>query len=136
MGDPDSLGVNPVDSRFAPVKLYSRYRVEQFLQDNADAYGQHLAKRERYLAVFEQVKNKLSSPESRAKAAQTRKLHQRIEPITEQFDWNKKNEQVREQSLKCLRCASGIASDLGFICAVHPLGLELNQLPCPDWQSR
>lgn len=42
----------------------------------------------------------------------------------------------REQTAQCLRCASGCAMPKGFLCAIHPMGLELHQIPCPDWTAR
>ncbi|AUB36033.1 hypothetical protein COO91_01932 [Nostoc flagelliforme CCNUN1] len=30
--------------------------------------------------------------------------------------------------------ASGVATEKGFFCAVHPMGQE--NLPCPDWVER
>ncbi len=103
LGKPDKRLPNERWKRAAPIQLYSRQRVEKFLAENAEAYAQWLDKRDKYLAIFEANKEKIFA----------------------------KRNLIKEQAARCLKCASGVAMDKGFFCAVHPLGQE--NLPCPDW---
>ncbi|MEQ8463992.1 hypothetical protein [Coleofasciculus sp. E1-EBD-02] len=44
--------------------------------------------------------------------------------------------QKRNQQRMCLRCASGCATNQGFLCVIYPLGLEDWQIPCADFTPR
>ncbi|MEH1780399.1 MAG: hypothetical protein V7L26_15040 [Nostoc sp.] len=90
----------------APIQLYSRQRIEGFLAENAEAYAQWLDKRDKHLAIFEANREKIFHSRNLAK----------------------------EQTAKCLECASGISTNEGFLCAIYPMGL--NFIPCPDWSKR
>lgn len=69
------------------------------------------------------------------------------------LDQKRVEKQLRkEQSARCLQCASGeaatcgleatsspiggCATGKGFLCTIHPLGLEMWQIPCADWLPR
>lgn len=119
IGEPDKIVDNPHHEKFAPMKLYSRKRVEAFLAENAEEYALWLFERDTYVAIFEQNREAIAAGAARAK--KHRREHR---------------EQLREQQKRCLQCASGCAFPKGFLCAVHPLGLESHQIPCPDWQAR
>ena len=136
LGKPDKYETNPINEYYAPVKLYSRYRVEKFLDDNADAYSLHLSKRDKYLAIFEKNKDKLLSPKSRQKARETKRLKKKVHKVVNQFNWDDNKKIVITQSIQCLKCASGIATNFGFLCAINPCGLDLEQMPCKDWKEK
>ncbi len=106
LGKCDRKLKNPHGRNAAPIQLYSRQRVENFLADRAEAYAQWLDKRDRYIAIFEV---------NREKILQSRNL-------------------TREQTAKCLQCASSTTTENGFFCAIHPKGLDF--IPCRDWSSR
>jgi len=106
LGEPDRRLKNERWRNAAPIQLYSRQRVEAFLADNAEAYSAWIDKRDRCLAIFEQHKDKIFA----------------------------KRNLKKEQAGRCLKCASGVATEKGFFCAVHPMGQE--NLPCPDWVER
>jgi hypothetical protein len=106
LGECDRELDNPRWRNAAPIQLYSRQRVESFLAENAEAYTQWLDKREQHIAIFEA---------NREKIFRTRNL-------------------AKEQTVKCLQCASGVTTSKGFLCAIHPMGLDV--LPCRDWSSR
>ena len=136
LGKPDKLEANPINKHYAPVQLYSRKRVEKFLADHAEIYLNHLAKRQTYLAIFEKNRDKLLSPKSRKKAQETKKLKQKVPIVLKQYKWDENNKKVALQSLQCLRCAYGVVGGSGFLCSVNPLGLDVDQLPCKDWEEK
>ena len=106
LGQANKLIDNPHGRNVAPIQLFSRQRVEQLLADNAEEYAKWLDKRDKYLAIFEANKEKIF---------QRRNL-------------------VRDQTAKCLRCASGCGTPQGFLCAIYPSGIQ--NMPCPDWFER
>ena len=136
LGKPDKYETNPINEHYAPVKLFSRRRIEKFLEDNAEIYIKHLERRDKYLAIFEANKDKLLSPKSRQKAQETKRLKKKGRLVVDQFNWDNKKRIVLEQSVRCLKCASGITMNGGFFCAINPFGLDLEQIPCQDWQKR
>ncbi|NER39221.1 MAG: hypothetical protein F6J93_35600 [Oscillatoria sp. SIO1A7] len=94
------------------MHLYSRQRVEAFLAENVEEYCGWLDKREGYVAIFEANREAIEEGRDRyLEARKRRSLQQR----------------------DCLKCASGCATSQGFLCAVHPLGLEDWQIPCVDF---
>lgn len=101
LGEPDDYADNPY-SKYTPIQLFSRKRIEAFLAENAEDYSNWLDRRDKYIAIFEQNKDKINAK--------------------------------RKQEKLCLKCASGCATSEGFLCAIHPLGLNI--FPCPDWQER
>src|ERR671933_873491 len=115
IGGPDLITENPHYPTWTPMQLYSRIRVERFLADHADEYSQWMDERDRCVAIFERHKDAIAQ-------GRTRYLEQR----------RKRKEQTRQ----CLRCASGCATNRGFLCAIHPLGLENWLLPCADFAER
>ncbi|MUH00828.1 hypothetical protein F7734_54590 [Scytonema sp. UIC 10036] len=106
LGQPDKKLENRNYRNAAPIQLYSRQRVEAFLAENATEYAHWLDKREKHLAIFEANKDKIF---------ERRNL-------------------IKEQTAKCLRCASGCSLPDGFFCAIHPTGVQY--MPCPDWVER
>lgn len=76
------------------------------------------------------------SPEARAKAKRTRALKTKVPTVKKQFEWNSDSEVVFEQSIKCLQCASSVMLNEGFFCAIHPLGKDMETLPCSDWSEK
>lgn len=76
------------------------------MAQRAEAYAEWLDKRDRHLAIFEANREKIFRSRNLAK----------------------------EQTAQCLKCASGISTNQGFLCVIHPMGL--NFLPCRDWSSR
>lgn len=112
LGEPNRKVENP-RSFSHPINLYSRQRVEKFLADNAEEYAQWLNKRDKYLAIFEQHRDKIVEGQTRHREQQAA---------------------IKEQTAKCLRCASGCGTSQGFLCAIYPMGVP--RIPCPDWQER
>ncbi|MBO3463824.1 hypothetical protein G7B40_001340 [Aetokthonos hydrillicola Thurmond2011] len=106
IGEPDKLLKNLHYRNAAPTQLFSRQRVEQFLAENAEEYSKWLDRRDKYLAIFEVNKDKIF---------ERRNL-------------------IKEQTIKCLRCASGCSTPQGFLCAIYPTGVKY--MPCPDWVER
>ena len=131
MGKPDYYALNPINDSYPTVHQYSRYRVEQFLKDNAEAYAKHLAQYDRYLAIFNANKDKIAAGRKKAKAI--KQMGTKGKVLVQQFKWNPKDPGIYEQCVKCLTCASSKVSNSGFLCAIHPLGLDLESFPCPDW---
>lgn len=113
LGSPDREVENPHYRRAAPMKLYSRQRVEEFLALHAEDYARWLDERDRYLAIAEAQK-----PHREAARAEAKKQKQL----------------VADQTARCLKCASGCATPHGFLCAIYPMGFPC--IPCPDWQER
>lgn len=136
LGEPDNVETFKINDLNVEAHLYSRSRIEGFLSQYAEEYANHLEKRNVYLAIFEKNKDKLLSPQARAKAKQTRKDKKKVKPVVREFGWDANNKLVREQSLRCLRCASGTVMGSGYFCAINPEGLTVEQLPCPDWAAR
>ena len=87
-----------------PIYLYSRKRIEKFLADNSEEYSLWLDKRENYVA--------------------------RALPLLKLIE-NKKLQ--KQQQKKCLKCASSCAMETGLFCVIHPMGLPIDKLPCPDF---
>lgn len=136
LGSPDKIEPLEIKGFAVEAHLYKRSRIEKFLADRAALYADHLAKREIYLAIFEQNKDKLLSPLARAKAKRTKKYKKKAPVVTQQFDWDIHQKKVLAQSIKCLQCASAIASPDGFLCVIHPYGFDPDKIPCSDWQAK
>lgn len=133
LGEPDLITENPhhhmrdlrrnyspANSRkFADMQLYSKQRVEAFLAEHAEEYALWLDERDRYVAIFEINREKIEA--LRAAANKNRQQEKQARYV---------------QTALCLRCASGCAMPKGFLCAIHPMGLALHQIPCPDWLAR
>lgn len=155
LGSPDRIRKNPHHEKWSEMQLYSRQRVEQFLAENAEEYAAWLSERDRYVAIFEQNREAIAA--SRTKVNQARREARlaelellRAEREAEREAWRERSRQLtaerlvqheadqpkREQTARCLQCASGCATLQGFLCVVHPTGLEADQIPCPDWQKR
>jgi len=111
LGDPDLTQSNPHYESAAPMQLYLRDRVEAFLANHADEYAAWLEDRNKRVAIAQVIS---------AKAKKKRAL-------------------IREQTQKCVTCASAWVRDEGFWCAIHPKGW-IDGVPdeffCPDWQAR
>ena len=114
LGAPDKEIDNP-HSYYYPIKLYSRQRVESFIAERADEYCEWLDKRDQYVEIFEQNKDKIKAGQNRAREA---------------------HNLVMEQQSRCLRCASSAFLGGGIFCAIHPCGLEVEQMPCQDFCER
>lgn len=97
------------------MRLYSRIRVEQFLADHAEEYANWMDERDRYVAIFERHKNAISLGQERYQEVRRKR---------------------KEQQMRCLKCASGCATNRGFLCAIYPMGLEDWQIPCADEVAR
>ena len=124
-----------------PIYLYSKQRVEKFLADNAEEYATWLDERDRYLEIFEQNKEKilagaLKSAATRKKNSELKKIVRRAQPIAKQFNWDDTSEIIKQQMVSCLKCTSGCVLNRGFLCAIHPTGLDIDQMPCKDWQQK
>ena len=87
-----------------PIYLYSRKRIEKFLADNSEEYCLWLDKRENYVARALPL----------LKLVESKKLQ-------------------KEQRKRCLKCASSCMTEKGLLCAIHPIGLPVDKLPCPDF---
>ncbi|MCC5636329.1 hypothetical protein LC593_10755 [Nostoc sp. CHAB 5844] len=124
IGKPDKLLDNPHYRNAPSIKLYSRKRIEFFLADNAEEYAEWLDKRDKYIAIFEANKDKILAGMNAYKERQET-IRKESEAI---------RQKVKEQTRKCLKCASGCSLSNGFFCAIHPMGLV--DLPCPDFQER
>lgn len=133
LGEPDIITENPhhrkfcggiippqtLPYKFADMQLYSKQRVEAFLASHLYEYALWLDERDRYVAIFEINREKIEA--LRASASKNRQIQKQAR---------------REQTGRCLQCASGCARHAGFLCAIHPMGLDLHQIPCPDWTAR
>lgn len=115
LGEPDRRVLNPHHEGFNEMCLYSRQRVEAFLAKNAEEYCRWLDERDRYVAIFEANREAIERGRDRYLGIK---------------------EGRSSQQRKCLRCASGCATPTGFLCAIHPLGLEEWQIPCVDFSLR
>ena len=137
LGNPDLVADNPHHEKWTEMKLYSRQRVEAFLAEHAEEYANWLSERDRYIAIFEQNREAIEAGRTRAVATRRQARRLRLEQLRAEEDarWEAERPQ-REQMVRCLRCASGCAMPTGFLCAIHPMGLEPHQLPCPDWTGR
>jgi hypothetical protein len=111
LGEPDRKRDNP-HGRYA-IQLFSRQRVEQFLAENAEKYAKWMDKRDRYLALFEKYREKIQEGQAR---------------------YQEHKKAIAEQTTLCLQCASGCATECGFLCAIYPMGVPV--IPCPDWMDR
>lgn len=155
LGSPDRIAENPHHEKWSEMKLYSRQRVEAFLAENAEEYAQWLSERDRYVAIFEQNREVIAAGRARAnqhrrEARQAELEQRRAEREAERELWRERSRQLeqhrlvqreadqprREQMARCLKCASGCATSQGFLCVVHPTGLDLDQIPCIDWHPR
>lgn len=114
LGAPDREIHNP-HSYSHPIKLYSRQRVEFFIAERAQEYSEWLDKRDRYVQIFEQNRDKI-------KAGQEKLLDLR--------------NLLKDQQSRCLRCASSAFLGNGIFCAIYPSGLENDQIPCKDFYER
>lgn len=119
LGKPDLITENPHHHKFSDMQLYSKQRVEAFLAENAEEYAHWLDERDRHVLIFELNREAIEA--GRAAANKNRLAEKQA---------------LSEQTALCLRCASGCAMPKGFLCAIHPMGLELHQIPCPDWIER
>lgn len=108
IGAPDKITENPHHKSFAPMHLYSKQRVEKFLADNAEKYSIWLDKRDQYLKIFEANKEKIF---------RNRNL-------------------IKEQTKQCVQCASSATIKNGVFCAIYPLGLPVDKMPCKDFKKR
>jgi hypothetical protein len=115
IGKPDIIAENPHHPRWKPMQLYSRQRVEGWLADHSEEYADWLEKRDRYVEIFEANREAIAVG------------HQQ---------YLERQQAQRNQQRQCLRCASGIAMNQGFLCVVYPLGLSPEQIPCVDFVER
>lgn len=118
LGKPDITTDNPHYKRGAPMQLYVRGRIEDFLAENAEEYSTWLERRDRFIEVAKQNQERMREGKHRSMEAK---------------------EKIRHQTKMCLRCASGIATDTGFLCAIYPTGWA-DDVPqqhfCLDWVQR
>ena len=135
LGKPDRYDENPVNAYYPPVHQYKRSRVERFLADNAEIYAKHLARYDRYLAIFNANKEKLAAGKARSEKIK-REIGRKGQKLLAQFDWNVKSDVAIAQCKKCLTCASSYASPEGFLCAINPYGFDLAAAPCHDWREK
>ena len=155
LGTPDLIQENPHHKKFAPMHLYSRQRVEQFLAEHAEEYARWLSDRNRYVAIFEQNREAIQAGLANSREAQKREkileqgrrhAEREAERFTSRLEsgdfWAElkaKDQAIaprREQMIRCLKCASGCATPQGFLCAIFPKGLEDHQIPCLEWSQR
>lgn len=144
LGEPDKVLENPHHHKWSDMQLYSKQRVERFLAEHAEEYAAWLDERDRYVLIFELNRERIEAGRAAARMAlideRERQLierqRQRLSRGIIQELGDLTNEEIRTQTTLCLRCASGCAMTEGFLCVVHPLGLEPHQIPCPDWQER
>lgn len=101
IGKPGLILENPHYKHGSPMKLYSRFKVENFLAANAEEYAKWISKRDK-LSILAQTNEGLQ----------------------------RKNELKRQFKEKCLRCKSGISTEQGFLCVIHPFD---KPFPCPDF---
>ena len=130
LGSPDRYKTQKINGYMVEAHLYSRRRIESFLNDRAEEYMTYLHKRGKTLALFSKRDNNLFDIE---RLKFNPEQYEAGKPVVNQFKWNKDKEVVWQQGVKCLRCASGMIMSDGFFCAVNPYGLDLNKLPCPDF---
>jgi hypothetical protein len=126
LGKPDLICENPHYKNSNPMLLYSTKRVTNFLADHAEEYAIWLDKREKYVAIFEVNKEVI---------AEGRNRYNQIKRKQKEKD-NEFRNRRRQQTQECLKCASGCATNNGFICAVYPMGLDDSQIPCIDFVKR
>jgi hypothetical protein len=134
---------NPHYKHAAPMRLYLRSVVQEFLALNAEDYCTWLDKQQRYIELFEQNREAIMQGRQVAEQRRIQQIEQRrIEaqqavgsPIVAQsFSLDLSDADIRKQTIRCLSCASGIITDQGFLCVIHQY--ELPQIPCPDWSNR
>ena len=118
------------DTYKTPIYLYSRKRVEQFIAENVDEYVEWLDKRDKYIEIFEQNREKILAGIKLNKEAKTAK----IVADTWQLDDSKKI--VKEQMVKCFTCTYGYGTRKGFVCNAFHTNLRIDQMPCPDWEEK
>lgn len=143
IGEPDKLTDNPHSRYYAPMKLYSRKRIESFLAQNAVDYANWLIKRDKNIEIYEANREAIKEG-----AAQYRK-QQRIAKEQEVIIKNNRplfkfvsafqgegidNAVITTQIMNCLNCCSGCAYERGFLCAIYPSGLS--RIPCPEYKER
>lgn len=157
IGKEDKLEDNPHSRYYAPMKLYSRKRVEKFLAENAVDYANWLIKRDKNIEIYKANKEQIQAGAARYREEQriVRREARRVEYSMRQtshqealIDGNRTlssfvksfreegidNITITTQIKCCLTCASGCAYQKGFLCAIHPSGPS--QLPCPDFSNR
>lgn len=151
IGNPDLVTDNPHHEKWNAMKLYSRQRVEAFLAANAEEYARWLDERNHYIQIFEANREAIAAGRARARAEreqayQEQRQQRELEREAQRQErWRQQEQElaelemtdpVRAQTIRCLQCASGCATQQGFLCAIHPTGLESHQVPCPDWTER
>ena len=113
IGEPDKISYNQY---LREVKLYSQKRIDTFLSENAEEYSKWLIKRDKYLQIFEDNREKILEA---ARQSREKKLSEK--------------QKLEIQMKLCFKCASGASTPQGFLCAIHPI---VKQNPCPDWTDR
>lgn len=138
--------IETIHSKYkSPVYLYSRHRVEEFIADNAQEYAEWLTKRDRYIAIFNDNREKILAGLARAtevKKAQAKEKKQlrEAQQIAYKFHWNKEENIIKQQMIACLTCSYsslyGYGKDEDFLCSVHPKGISIEQMPCRDFSEK
>lgn len=140
LGNPDRYDTIKVNGYMVSSHLYSRARVEDFLNQYAEDYVASLNKRGKTLALFSQNSNMEQTVTSSQLFSVDLEVLNRSRiplaaPVIKEFDWNYSSEYIN-QAIKCLQCKSALLMSGGFFCAINPYGLELSQIPCPDWRTK
>lgn len=150
IGAPDLRIENPHHRRFADMCLYSRRRIEAYLSEHAEAYAAWLTERNRRSAIFEQ--NRAAIEAGRQQFVTTRRQQRQSRRGDRHYrdDESLAKRELRRnpkrfeaapdvalsQMIRCFQCASGAATPDGYLCVIHPKGLEAHEMPCPDWCGR
>ncbi|MDJ0598115.1 MAG: hypothetical protein QNJ37_04660 [Crocosphaera sp.] len=125
IGEPDI--VTEHDTYKTSIYLYSRKRVEKFIADNVDEYMEWLDKRDKYIAIFEQNRDKILA--GAIKAQETRKLNKEVKKakiIAQVWKLDDSRKIVKEQMVKCFTCRYGNATKIGFNCNALHFGLRVS----------
>jgi hypothetical protein len=120
LGAPDLEIENPHGRKFAPMQLYNKQRIFEFLAERAEEYAQWLERRQKYVAIFAVNRERIAAGqktylEFRETGRQERRVEQELHSSTGLED----RSALRTQSINCLRCASAYVGDCGFLCAIH-----------------
>jgi hypothetical protein len=140
---------NPYSKHAPDMKLYKSSWVKMFLAENAEDYCKWLDRQQTYIELFERNREAIAQGRIRARQQQQQRRQEAVlqfeqearerekaaqqQTVAQSFSLDLLQDQIREQTLRCLQCASSIMTEQGFLCVIHQY--ELPSIPCPDWSS-
>ena len=135
LGKPDKIKEFEINGFWVEGQMYSRARIELMISQNEAVYLKHLQRYKYPLPILQEELQNLGEKKARAHKLKD-KLNYKERLALSQLNNEVKNEDVIAQVKKCLTCASSLASPLGFICVIHPKGIGVDKVPCPDWRQK